>query len=158
MIHSERGFYGIVAYQPKHATNVGTLWRSAFLYEAAFIGTVGRRYEKQASDTPNTALRVPMHHYTDIEDLKSHLPHSTPLIGVELHETAVPLNKFWHPPNAIYLLGAEDHGLPPSVLAKCHKVIQIPGPKEWSMNVAVAGSIVIYDRYCQGLNEHCYRQ
>lgn len=151
MIASERGYYGVVCYMPKHETNVGTLWRSAFLYNASFIGTVGRRYEKQPSDTPNTPLRVPLHHFSDIDDLKAHLPYSCPLIGVELAEHAVPLNKFWHPTNAIYLLGAEDYGLPPSVLAKCHKVIQIPSPKEWSMNVAVAGSIIIWDRYNQGL-------
>lgn len=149
---SPRGFYGVVCWQPKHETNVGTLWRQAFLYESSFIGTIGRRYERQASDTPNTAMRVPMFTYTDVDDLKAHLPFGCPLIGVELSDTAVPLTKFWHPPNAVYLMGAEDHGLPTSVLAKCHQVIQIPAPREWSMNVSVAGSIVLYHRYVQGLS------
>jgi tRNA G18 (ribose-2'-O)-methylase SpoU len=148
---SQRGYYGLVCWRPKHETNVGTLWRSAFLYDAAFIGTIGRRYEKQASDTPNTAQRIPMNHYEDVDDLKKHLPHGCPLIGVELSENAVPLNKFWHPPNACYLLGAEDYGLPNSVLAKCHKVVQIPAAREWSMNVATAGAILLYDRFAQRL-------
>ena len=75
------------------------------------------------------------------------MPFGCPLIGVELSDDAVPLDRFWHPQNAVYLMGAEDHGLPDSVLEKCHSTIQIPAPREWSMNVAVAGSIVLYDRY-----------
>lgn len=150
MVRSSRGYYGVVCFRPKHEVNVGTLWRQAFLYDAAFIGTIGRRYEKQASDTPNTAMRIPMFNWQTIDDLKAHLPYGCPLIGVELDERAVPLNKFWHPHNAVYLMGAEDHGLPKSVLDQCHKVIQIPAPKEWSMNVSVAGSLVLYDRYMQG--------
>lgn len=151
MVRSSRGFAGVVCWHPKHETNVGTLWRQAFLYDAAFIGTIGRRYERQASDTPNASMRIPLIQYEDIDDLKAHLPFGCSLIGVELVENAVPLTKFWHPPNACYLLGAEDHGLPSSVLAKCHKVIQIPAPREWSMNVAVAGSIVLWDRYAQAM-------
>lgn len=151
MMKSPRGHFSVVCWHPKHATNVGTLWRSAFLYGASSIGTIGRRYEKQASDTPNTAMRIPLVSYTDVDDLKAHLPFGCPLIGVEMHETAVSLNKFWHPPSAVYLLGAEDHGLPASVLAKCHQIIQIPAPREWSMNMAAAGTVVLAHRYMQGL-------
>ena len=151
MNRSARGYFGVVAYQPKHEVNVGTLFRQAFLYEASFVGTVGRRYEKQPSDTPNTPMRVPTFNWKTFDDLKDNLPYGCPLIGVELCEKSVPLNRFWHPPNALYLMGAEDHGLPPKVLEQCHKVVQIPSPKEWSMNVSVAGSIVIWDRYAQGL-------
>lgn len=148
---SPRGFTGVVCWQPKHEVNVGTLWRQAFLYEASFVGTIGRRYERQASDTPNTAMRIPVFTYTDVDDLKAHLPFGCPLIGVEMSDHAVPLTKFWHPPSAVYLLGAEDHGLPASVLAKCHAVVSIPAPREWSMNVAMAGGIVLWDRYRQRL-------
>lgn len=149
---SPRGFTGVVCWQPKHETNVGTLWRTAYLYNASFIGTIGRRYKRQASDTPNTPMRIPMFTYTDVDDLKAHLPFGCVLVGVELSDTAIPLDKFFFPPNVCLLLGAEDHGLPSSVLAKCHSVIQIPGPKEWSMNMAVAGSIALYSRYMQGLS------
>lgn len=144
-----RGYFGIAVWQPKSEINVGTLWRTAFLYNAAFVGTVGCRYRKQASDTPGTANHVPLIHYNDLDDLIKHLPHNCPLIGVELDTTARPLPEFTHPQRAVYLLGAEDHGLPPSVLKSCHQVIQIPGPRDWSMNVSVAGSIVIYDRWCK---------
>ena len=142
-----RGYFGIVIYRPKFEVNVGTLWRSAFLQDAAFVGTVGARtYRKQASDTPNTAHHIPLIHYSDMDDMLAHLPHSCALVGVELHDCAKSLPEFWHPPRAVYLLGAEDNGIPLSVLDLCHYIVQIPTAREWSMNVAAAGSIVMYDR------------
>lgn len=143
------GFMGIVMYRPKHEVNVGTLWRSAFLYDAAFIGTVEARYHKQASDTPGTPNHVPLVHYSSIDDLVEHLPFSCPLVGVELDDRAIPLDEYRHPERAVYLLGAEDHGLPARVMARCHQVIQIPGARDWSMNVSAAGSIVMYDRFAK---------
>jgi tRNA G18 (ribose-2'-O)-methylase SpoU len=52
---------------------------------------------------------------------------------------------FVHPKRCIYLLGAEDNGLPREVMDRCHKLIQLPGRS--CFNVAVAGSLVMYDRY-----------
>ncbi len=152
MYRESRGFHAIVAYHPKHESNVGTLWRSAFLYDAAFVGTVGRRYVHQASDTPKTPQQIPLVHYADIDDLKEHLPDGTPLVGVELADNSIPLSKFCHPRNAVYLMGAEDRGLPQHVLDKCHHIVQIESPKPWSMNVATAGSILLRDRYLKGLS------
>lgn len=140
------GYFGIVIYKPKFETNVGTLWRSAFLQNAAFVGTVGARYKLQASDTPHTTNHIPLVHYTDIDDMINRLPFSCPLIAVELDDCAKSLPEFWHPPRAVYLLGAEDNGIPRSVLDRCHYVVQIPTVRDWSMNVAAAGSIVMYDR------------
>lgn len=144
-----RGYFGMAVWHPKSEVNIGTLWRTAFLYDAAFIATVGRRYEKQASDTPGVGNHVPLQHYSDIDDLVDHLPNSCPLIGIELDERARPLTHFSHPQRGLYLLGAEDHGLPKKVLDRCHQVVQIPGVRPWSMNVSVAGSIIMYDRFAK---------
>lgn len=148
---SPRGFFGVAVYRPKTEINVGTLWRTASLYGAAFLATVGRRYTRQSSDTPKSSLHTPLHHYTDLADLLDHLPWSCPLIGVELVDDAIPLNRYTHPPRALYLLGAEDNGLSPETLKRCHQVVSIPSALPYSMNVAVAGSIVIYDRFFCGL-------
>lgn len=142
-----RGYFGVAIWHPKSEVNVGTLWRSSFLYDAAFIATIGRRYEKQSSDTPGVANHVPLQHYSDIDDLIAHLPHGCPLVGVELDERAHMLDRYTHPQRAVYLLGAEDHGLPWKVLDRCHQIVQIPGVRPWSMNVSVAGAIVLYDRH-----------
>ncbi len=44
----------------------------------------------------------------------------------------------------IYILGAEDGGLPKEYREKYHHLVKSPG--NYSMNVAVTGSIVVYDR------------
>lgn len=142
-----RGYFGVAVYKPKTAANVGSLWRTAGIYGAAFLATVGHRYTKQPSDTPNTPLHTPLHHYADLDDLLAHLPHGCPLVGVELADGAIPLPSFTHPPRGLYLLGAEDNGLPPSVLQRCHWVVTVPYEEPYSLNVAVAGSIVIADRW-----------
>lgn len=147
MNRNPRGYFGIGVYHPKTEQNIGTLMRSAYLYGAAFVFTVGRRYKVQASDTPKTFRKIPLMHYTDIDDLIEHLPFSSPLVGVELDPTAVPLSQYTHRPQATYLLGAEDHGLPPEVIAKCHELVVLESVQPYSMNVATAGSIIMYDRH-----------
>ena len=46
----------------------------------------------------------------------------------------------------MYLLGAEDVGLPTAVLRACHETISLSAENYASYNVAVAGSLVMYDR------------
>lgn len=146
-LRSQSGFFGVAVWHPKHEANIGTLWRSAMTYEATMLATVGPlRYQHQASDTTKAPRHIPLQHFADIDDLIDHLPHSCPLVGVELDDRAVPLTSFHHPRQALYLLGAEDHGLPPSVLDRCHHVVQIPTPMRWSLNLAVAGSLLMHDR------------
>ena len=53
---------------------------------------------------------------------------------------------FEHPERAVYLLGAEDAGLPDAVVRACHRHVALPSERYESYNVAAAGSIVMYDR------------
>ena len=142
-----RGFYAIGIEHGKCNMNVGTLWRSANIMGAAFIFTVGRRYKKQATDTLKTWRTIPLLHFDTIEDLTAHMPHDTLLVGVELMDTARPLPEYKHPERAVYLLGAEDHGLSGEAITACNHIVVLPG--ERSMNVSTAGSIVLYDRYAK---------
>jgi tRNA G18 (ribose-2'-O)-methylase SpoU len=144
-----RGFFSIGIWHGKTEINVGSLWRTAAILGAAEVFTVGRRYKAQASDTMRTWAHTPLRHYEDVDDLKKHLPFSTLLVGVELDHSAAPLADFQHPERAVYLLGAEDHGLSPEVVRQCHRLVRLPG--EQSLNVAVAGSIVVYDRVTRGV-------
>lgn len=142
-----RGYFGVAIHHPRHETNVGGLWRSAKAYGAAFTATVGRRYSVQAADTPRTPHHTPLHHYDDVEDLIAHLPHGCPLVGVELDDEATPLDAFRHPERALYLLGAEDHGLPQWVRDRCHYLVKVPSAVDWSLNVASAGTVVLAHRH-----------
>lgn len=91
---------------------------------------------------------MPVYEYADFDSFQSNIPHGCQIIGVELLDVATPLSDFIHPERAIYLLGAEDHGLSKTAIANCHKLVVLPG--EYSLNVSVAGSIVLYDRIAKG--------
>ena len=73
-----------------------------------------------------------------------HVPYDCPVVAVELDEHSIPLKNYKHPERCIYLLGAEDHGIPPEVLKRCKDIVQLPG--DHCLNVSTAGSIVMYDR------------
>lgn len=138
----------MAVYHPKTEANIGSLWRSSTLYGASFLATVGMRYQrKQASDTMDSNRHTPLHHYAGVDDLIEHLPHGCPIVGVELDPRATSLQTFIHPERALYLLGAEDHGLPPHVTDRCHFLVQIPTALPHSMNLACAGSILLSHRH-----------
>lgn len=98
-----------------------------------------------------TCSHTPLLHFTDIDDLHAHLPFSAPLVGVELDPRAVTLGRFQHPERAVYLLGAEDHGLTPDERDRCHHLVQIESLLPESMNVATAGTLLMYARHMQSL-------
>lgn len=139
-----RGFFGIGIEHCKTAVNVGTLWRSADLLGASFIFTIGRRYKRQCSDTLKSYRHVPLWHFETFAQLKDSMPLQSLIVGVELADASVPIEEFAHPERAVYVLGAEDHGLTKATIAACHKVVRLPG--RFSMNVASAGTVVLYDR------------
>lgn len=140
----KRGYFGIGVYNGKNEQNIGTLWRSANIMGADFIFTVGKRYKAQCSDTMKTPRHVPLFHYDDWDDFRKHIPYDCPVVAIELDDESVPIKRFVHPERCIYLLGAEDSGIPKHVLDKCQSIVQLPG--DVCMNVSVAGSIVMYDR------------
>lgn len=142
-----RGYFGIGIFTPKTAANIGTLWRSAYQLGAAFIFTIGKRYPKQASDTVKTWRHVPLFEYTDFNDFNEHRPNDCPLIGVEMGGREI--GNYVHQERAVYLLGAEDNGLPASIIPKCQAILSIPSDRLNSFNVAVAGSIIMFDRFMQ---------
>ena len=148
-----RGFFGIGIYDLKTVSNLGTLWRSAHIFNADFIFLIGKRYETMRTDTLKSWKHLPLFEYQTFEQFHTSLPKGARLVGVELAERSVPLATYKHSERAVYLLGAEDHGLPQEVLSVCDDIVQIPGA--FSLNVAVAGSIVLYDRVAK--NEMKYK-
>ena len=139
-----RGYCGIGIYNVKNSINVGGLWRSAHAFGANFIFTIGRRYQKQASDTTKAGKHIPLYHYESFQDFYDHKPLNNFLIGIEIAKNSKDIKNFVHFERSIYLLGAEDSGLPEHVMQKCNALIQIP--TEFCLNVATTGAIVLYDR------------
>jgi tRNA G18 (ribose-2'-O)-methylase SpoU len=139
-----RGYCAIGIVHGKTRVNFGTLLRSAELLGASFAFTIGARFRRESSDTRKSWRHMPVFEFDHVPDLVAHLPYSCPLVGVELDDRAVPLEGYSHPERACYLLGAEDHGLTTDTLARCHSIVRLPGIA--SMNVAAAGTVVLYDR------------
>lgn len=137
-------FFGIGIQNGKTPENLGVLWRTAQNLGASFIFTIGRRYAQQASDTHNAVKSLPYYHYKNFEDFFTHLPKGVRVVGVEKTEKAQSLEDFRHPKRCVYLLGAEDNGLTLEAIERSHFLVQFAS--EFSLNVAVAGSIVLYDR------------
>ena len=140
-----RGYCGIGIVHGKADVNIGTLLRSAQSFGAHFVFTIGRRYTRQSSDTGKALRHLPVLHFTTLDDLVAHLPLGCRLVGVELGNGARPLGPYVHPRCACYLLGAEDHGLTADAIARCDELVEIEGGT-YCLNVAVAGSILLYDR------------
>jgi len=143
-----RGYFGIGIEYTKNKKNIGTLWRSALLFNASFVFTLGMRYKWQPTDTYKTWRHVPLFQYFSLDELIAALPKDAQLVGIEMTEDAIDILDFSHPQRCVYLLGTEDTGLSPEALSRCHHIIKLPGFR--SMNVSVAGSLVLYDRYLKG--------
>lgn len=145
----EQGFFGIGIQNGKTPENLGVLWRSAQNMGASFIFTIGNRYAKQACDTHKAVGAMPYFHYEAFDDFFKNLPKGAMLVGVELDKEAEQLETFEHPRRCVYLLGAEDHGLSKTAKEKAHFLVKFKS--ELSLNVSVAGSIIMYDRQLKNM-------
>jgi tRNA G18 (ribose-2'-O)-methylase SpoU len=143
-----KGYFGIGVERISKAMNVGTLFRTAHAFGASFIFTVASQYrasELRASDTADTPRSLPLHEFADVQSLR--LPKECRLVGIELTPDAIELPSFRHPRQAAYVLGSEREGLSPQMQEQCDYMIRIP--MRFSVNLAVAGAIVMYDRLIQ---------
>jgi tRNA G18 (ribose-2'-O)-methylase SpoU len=137
--------------------NVGSIFRTAdsFRLEAVFL--CGLTATPPHPEIHKTALgaeeTVEWHYYKDtmeaIEKLKQN---NYILYAVEQTEGSQPLNKISLDPTRKYalILGHEVKGIQQSVVNECDYCVEIPqfGTKH-SLNVAVAGGIVIWDLFKQ---------
>jgi tRNA G18 (ribose-2'-O)-methylase SpoU len=143
-----RGYFGIGAEGVSKSANVGALLRTAHAFGAAFCFTAGPGFDARAgraADTSDAGGHVPLYRFRTVEDIL--LPQGCVLVGIELLEDAADLPSFRHPLNAAYVLGPERAGLSPALLARCRHVVRIP--TRFSLNLAVAGALVLYDRMLQ---------
>ncbi|RMF12314.1 MAG: RNA methyltransferase [Alphaproteobacteria bacterium] len=139
-----RGYFGIGVEGLHKPMNLGNLLRTAHGFGASFVFTVAAhaRIRAPGSDTSKTYANVPLYHFDHIDALA--LPVGCALVGIELTDDAIDLPSFRHPRNAAYILGAEMFGLSAATLERCDFVIKIP--TKFSLNVATAGAIAMYDR------------
>jgi tRNA G18 (ribose-2'-O)-methylase SpoU len=140
-----KGYFGIGVEGASKAMNIGALFRTAHAFGASFVFTVRAQYNRREgahSDTSDTPLSVPTHHFKDLQDFR--LPLGCRLIGIEISDDAIELPSFRHPRQAAYVLGAEREGLSVELQSRCDYVVRIP--TRFSVNLGVAGALVMYDR------------
>jgi tRNA G18 (ribose-2'-O)-methylase SpoU len=139
-----RGYFAIGAERISKCLNLGNLMRSAHGFGASFTFTIGATYQalEARADTSKGAQHLPHYDWLRVDELA--LPAGCRLVGIELLDDAVELPSFRHPLRAAYVLGAERGELSPELLARCDHVVRIPSA--FSINVAMAGAIVMYDR------------
>lgn len=129
----------------KTEINYGTLFRSAYAFGADFLFLIGKRFRKMSSDTNCSYRHIPLYEYETFDDFYKYIPYDCRLVSVEICDKAKLIRNFAHPERAVYLLGKEDGSLPDRVLEKSWGIIKIP--TNYCLNVAVAGSIVLFDRF-----------
>ncbi len=140
-----RGYFAIGAENISKPMNLGNLIRSAHAFGASFFFTIAPVFaaaEVRLSDTSDAAKHLPLYNYDSVDELT--LPRGCALIGVELSDDAVVLPSFHHPGAAAYVFGPERGELSPALQARCQRLVKIP--TKFSLNVGIAGAIVMYDR------------
>ena len=139
-----RGYFGIGVERVSKPMNVGNLFRTAHAFGASFVFTVNAHYtiSQARSDTSLAPKHLPYYSFDDVESMA--LPQDCSVIGIEIVDGARDLPSFRHPQCAAYVLGPERGSLSEGLLALCDHVVRIP--TRFSLNVATAGAIVMYDR------------
>lgn len=143
MINND-SWFAIGTFGAKFPENTGTLWRSAQALGASYIFTIGERYVRRMSDTRRAWQSIPLLQFEDFESFQRSFPKGSSLVGVEICKKSKPLDTFVHPLRSVYLLGAEDIGLPEEIQRQCDSIVKIES--SFCLNVSVTGSILAYDR------------
>jgi tRNA G18 (ribose-2'-O)-methylase SpoU len=139
-----RGYFGVGIEGVSKPMNLGNLVRIAHAFDASFFFSVAPRLKLSDanSDTSNAEGQLPFYAFEKPQDFR--LPLGCRLVGVEITDDALELPRFRHPMRAAYVFGAERYSLSPQMLALCEFVVKIP--TRFSINVGMAGAIVLYDR------------
>lgn len=139
-----RGYFAAGVDGISKPMNLGNLLRISHAFGASFFFTIaGRvRLADAQSDTSRAERHLPLYHFESAADLR--LPEGCQLVGVEITGDAIELPRFKHPLRAAYVFGSERLSLSPETLSRCEHVVKIP--TRFSINVGMAGAIVMYDR------------
>lgn len=139
-----RGYFGVGIDGVSKAMNLGNLSRIANAFDASFFFTVNANFKfaDAQSDTSRAQQSLPYYRFDTIDEFR--LPTGCALVAVEITEEAVELPRFRHPLRAAYVFGAERLSISSEVLKRADHVVKIP--MKFSINVGMAGAIVLYDR------------
>jgi tRNA G18 (ribose-2'-O)-methylase SpoU len=139
--------FAIAAWEISKEHNVGTLVRTAHAAAAEEVILLGEReWNVEAARTADLYTEI-VQLPADTGAFRTHVEKRRwNLVAVELTEDSTNLFDAEYPDRPCFLLGAEIGGVPPELLDDAELIVQIP---QWGLvpclNLAVAGSIVVYD-------------
>lgn len=139
--------FAMAAWEISKEHNVGSLVRTAHAAAAREVVLLGEREwnieAARTADLYTEIVQLP----ADIGAFRAHVEERRwDLVAVELTEDSTNLFDARYPQRPCFLLGAEIGGVPAELLEDAELIVQIP---QWGLvpclNLAVAGSIVVYD-------------
>lgn len=148
--------FAIAAWEISKEHNVGTLVRTAHAAAATEVILTGEReWNTPAARTADLFTEI-VHLEADVDAFRAHLEsRQWNLVAVELADDSVSIFDAVYPERPCFLLGAELGGVPPELMADAELIVQIP---QWGLvpclNLAVAGSLVVYDYLAKRHREH----
>lgn len=139
--------FAVAAWEISKEHNVGTLVRTAHAAAAAEVILLGDREWNVAAARTADLYTAVVQLDADVDAFRAHLDRrGWNLVAVELATSSVNLFDAVYPDRPCFLLGAELGGVPQELLDDATAIVQIP---QWGLvpclNLAVAGSIVVYD-------------
>jgi tRNA G18 (ribose-2'-O)-methylase SpoU len=139
-----RGYFAAGVDGISKPMNLGNLLRIAHAFDASFFFSINAQVKlsEAQSDTSHAQGALPVYAFPSAAEFR--LPIGCSLVGVEITDDAVELPRFKHPTRAAYVFGSERMSLSKDVIARCEFVVRIP--TRFSINVGMAGAIVMYDR------------
>jgi 23S rRNA (guanosine2251-2'-O)-methyltransferase len=132
--------------------NVGSIFRSADGCGVKCIHLGGITPSPAHPRMAKTALGAGDHvrweqHWDGVDAIKELKKKNFHIVGLEYTDASISIfdNQFNEPKQYMLVVGNENYGIDPGILAECNQVVHIPmaGTKE-SLNVAIAFSIAAY--------------
>jgi len=138
----------IILVNPKNASNVGAIVRTAACYGFEQVWWTGNRVMLDLSGKKRLPREERMKGYQDVSMIQHDRPfdqfvNATP-VAVEVREEYQNLLEFEHPKNPVYVFGPEDGSIDSVLLGHCHQYVVIPTLH--CLNLAMAVGTILWDR------------
>lgn len=141
-----RADFCFVAQSFQEHVNIGTLLRCADAGMAREVVVVGRKGWRKRGAVGTTGC-VPYRHFHFPQEAIAYLrDNGMSIVAVEENDDSVSLFDCVYPPKPAFVLGNEVYGVYKDFLAAAELIVEIPMfGNIRSLNVAVAGAVVMYD-------------
>lgn len=130
-------WFAIAIVGMKDKQNFGSVLRAAVNWGAKAVFLVNKRFKKVPTDTLNAMKHLPIIEVSSLPKIVG-----VTQVYVDFNQKAVPIEKFNHPKQALYVFGPEDGTLE---IPNGKTVIYVP--TKGSLNLAVSVGVILYDRY-----------